>query len=180
MSNCTCSRSHHPIICDPECQKESKFLDYCQVPGSWASRTSKTLLLTLKQIGGSEWINIWTADLILIVVIVWLCFFNTKPPANTLSCDVTMHAVHFWGQGRSYLSNQRVSYLWLKERGREMGIWTLALGWNMDMQGINRLFQSVFQTTMEYRTIWQPDTNLPLEYQTSPVLRWLLKSLTLG
>ena len=47
-----------------------------------------------------------------------------------------MHAVHFWGQGRSYLADQRVSYLWLKERGRERGIWALALGWNMDTQGI--------------------------------------------
>ena len=26
-----------------------------------------------------------------------------SPPATTLSSDVTMHAVHFWGQERSYL-----------------------------------------------------------------------------
>ena len=30
-----------------------------------------------------------------------------------------MHAVHFWGQGTSYLSQQRVPYLRLKKRGRE-------------------------------------------------------------
>ena len=47
-----------------------------------------------------------------------------------------MHAVQFWGQERSYLPNQRVSYLWLKERGREGGIWASALRWNMDTQGI--------------------------------------------
>ena len=32
----------------------------------------------------------------------------------------------------------------------------------------------VFRTLLEYRTIWQPDTNLPFNYQTSPALRWLL------
>ena len=34
---------------------------------------------------------------------------------------------------------------------------------------MNRLLQSGFQIT-----IWQPDTNLPFEYQISLVLRWLL------
>ena len=63
-------------------------------------------------------------------------FLILGPPANTLSYDVTLHAVHFWRQGRSYLPDQRVSYLWLKERGRERGIWASALGWNMDAQGI--------------------------------------------
>ena len=49
-----------------------------------------------------------------------------------------MHAVHFWGQERSYLPDQIVSNLWLKEKWRERGIWASALGWNMDMQGIFR------------------------------------------
>ena len=31
------------------------------------------------------------------------------------SLHVTMHAVHFWGQERSYLSDQKVPYLWLKK-----------------------------------------------------------------
>ena len=31
-----------------------------------------------------------------------------------------------------------------------------------------------------YWTIWQPDTNLPFEYQTSPVFRWLLYSNNFG
>ena len=37
---------------------------------------------------------------------------------------------------RSYLANQRVPYLWRKERGREKEIWASAPGWNMDTQGI--------------------------------------------
>ena len=41
---------------------------------------------------------------------------------------------------------------------------------------INRPFQSSFHPQFEYPTIWQPDTNLPLEYQTSPVIRWLMYS----
>ena len=36
-------------------------------------------------------------------------------------------------------------------------------------------FNPVFRPSFEYRTIWQPDTNLPFEYQTSPVFRWLLQ-----
>ena len=48
-----------------------------------------------------------------------------------------MHEVQFWGQeSSSYLSDQRVSCLWLKKREREGGISTSALGWNMDAQGI--------------------------------------------
>ena len=47
-----------------------------------------------------------------------------------------MHEVHFWGQERSYLSDQRVPYLWLKERGRERGNRASALGRNMDTQGL--------------------------------------------
>ena len=39
-----------------------------------------------------------------------------SPPANTLSSDVTMHAVHFWGQERSYLSGQSVLPVTEKER----------------------------------------------------------------
>ena len=35
-------------------------------------------------------------------------------------------------------------------------------------------FSPVFRPPFEYRTIWQPDTNLPIEYQTSPVFKWLL------
>ena len=35
-------------------------------------------------------------------------------------------------------------------------------------------YSPVFRPPFEYRTIWQPNTNLPFEYQTSPVLRWLL------
>ena len=36
------------------------------------------------------------------------------------------------------------------------------------------LFRPVFRPLFEYRTISQPDTNLPFEYQTSPIFRWLL------
>ena len=36
---------------------------------------------------------------------------------------------------------------------------------------INRLFSPVFRPPFKYRTIWQPDTNLPFEYKTSPVFR---------
>ena len=50
-------------------------------------------------------------------------FLILSPPANTLSCDVIMHAVHFGGQESSYLPYQRLSYLWLKKRGREREIW---------------------------------------------------------
>ena len=49
-------------------------------------------------------------------------FLILSPPAKALSCDVIMHAFQIWGQGRSYLPDQRVSYLWLKKRGKERGI----------------------------------------------------------
>ena len=39
-------------------------------------------------------------------------------------------------------------------------------------------FSSVFRPPFEYRTVWQPDTNLPFEYQTSAVFRWLLYDIT--
>ena len=43
---------------------------------------------------------------------------------------------------------------------------------------MNRLYFSlVFKPPFVYRTIWQPDTNLPFENQTSPVFRWLLYPL---
>ena len=35
-------------------------------------------------------------------------------------------------------------------------------------------FSPVFRPPIEYRTIWHLDTNLPFEYQTSPIFRWLL------
>ena len=35
-------------------------------------------------------------------------------------------------------------------------------------------FSLVFRPPFEFRTIWQPNTNLPFECQTSPVFRWLL------
>ena len=41
---------------------------------------------------------------------------------------------------------------------------------------INRLFQSGFQPSFKYQTIWQPNTNQPFENQISPVFRWLLYS----
>ena len=52
---------------------------------------------------------------------------------KALSCDVVMLAVHFWGQERSYLPDQRVSYLWLKEKGR--GNMSISPRINMDTQG---------------------------------------------
>ena len=42
---------------------------------------------------------------------------------------------------------------------------------------LDRLFSgwfSLFRPPFEYWTIWQPDTNLPFDYPTSPVFRWLL------
>ena len=39
-----------------------------------------------------------------------------SPHVNTLSRDVTMRAVHFWGQERGYLVDQRVSPVTKKER----------------------------------------------------------------
>ena len=35
----------------------------------------------------------------------------------------------------------------------------------------------VFRPPFEYQTIWQPNTNLPFEYQTRLVFRWLLYKL---
>ena len=35
-------------------------------------------------------------------------------------------------------------------------------------------FSLVFRPPFEYLTIWQSDTKLQFEYQTSPVFRWLL------
>ena len=35
-------------------------------------------------------------------------------------------------------------------------------------------FSPVFRPPFKYQTIWQQDTNIPLEYQTSTVFRWLL------
>ena len=32
----------------------------------------------------------------------------------------------------------------------------------------------VFRPPFEYQTIWKLDTNLPYEYQTSPVFKWLI------
>ena len=49
-------------------------------------------------------------------------------------CDITMHAVHFWGQGKGLLVGQRVSYLWLKKKVSKRGKGASALGWKMDMQ----------------------------------------------
>ena len=40
-------------------------------------------------------------------------------------------------------------------------------------------FSPVFRSPFEYRTIWQLDTTLPFEYQTSPVFRWLLYRINL-
>ena len=37
-------------------------------------------------------------------------------------------------------------------------------------------FSLVFIPPFKFRTIWQLDTNLPFEYQTCPVLKWLLYS----
>ena len=42
-------------------------------------------------------------------------FLLLSPSAKWLQLDVTMHAVHFWGQGRG-LPAGRESYLWLKKR----------------------------------------------------------------
>ena len=40
---------------------------------------------------------------------------------------------------------------------------------------MNRLFSVWFSgPSLEYWTIRQPDTNLPFDYQTSPVFKWLL------
>ena len=39
--------------------------------------------------------------------------------------------------------------------------------------GFGLLYQLVLRPPFEYRTIWQPDTNQPFKYQTSPVFRWL-------
>ena len=52
------------------------------------------------------------------------------------------------------------------------------LGWPFQYRTFwttNRLFQSspIFKPPFEYWTIWQPDTNLPIQFQTSPVFRWL-------
>ena len=63
-----------------------------------------------------------------------LLFLLLSPPTKWHCCDVTMHAVQFWGQGSSYLSDQRVPYLWLKKKRRERGKTASALRWNMDMQ----------------------------------------------
>ena len=50
-----------------------------------------------------------------------LLFLLLSPPTKLHCRDVTMCAVHFWGQGRSYLSHQRVPFLWPKKKGRERG-----------------------------------------------------------
>ena len=42
---------------------------------------------------------------------------------------------------------------------------------------IKGFFSLVFTPPFKYLTIWQPDTNLPFEYQTSPVFRWLWHTL---
>ena len=51
---------------------------------------------------------------------------------------MTSRCMQFIFGDKSYLADQRVSYLWLKKRGRERGIWASAIGWNMDTQGIFR------------------------------------------
>ena len=44
-----------------------------------------------------------------------------------------------------------------------------------DILGHNQAFFSlVSRPPFEYRTIWQPNTNLRFKYQSSPVFRWLL------
>ena len=48
-------------------------------------------------------------------------FLIPSPPANTLSYDVMMHAVHFWGQGKSNLSDQRVSLPVTEREGKVEG-----------------------------------------------------------
>ena len=47
-----------------------------------------------------------------------LLFYYLAPPAKRHLRDVTMHAVHFWGQGSSYLFDQRVPCLGVKKKGR--------------------------------------------------------------
>ena len=42
-----------------------------------------------------------------------------SPPAKTLSCDVIMHAIHFWGQGRSYhLIRECPTFDWKRGEGK--------------------------------------------------------------
>ena len=65
--------------------------------------------------------------------VVYLCFFITQPPTKWHYCDVIMHALHFWGQGRGLLVGW-VSYLWLKKKGGEKGKVASTLRWNMDKQ----------------------------------------------
>ena len=108
-----------------------------------------------------------------------------SPPANTLSYDVTMYAVHFWGQGRSNLPDQRVPYLWLKDRGREKGIWALAIGWNMDLQGIFRFAR--IQTEGAAYSTFQFCSSVPIRHTnlylsvcfTTPIFKRLSVSLLL-
>ena len=102
-------------------------------------------------------------------------FLILSLPANTLSSDITMHAVQFWRQESSYLSDQRVSYLWLKERGRERGILVSALGWNMDAQGIIPLALrqtdgAAYSTFHFYLFLPVRPTNLYLFFCITPVI----------
>ena len=59
-------------------------------------------------IGPGENVLILVPFLILVSSMT-LAFLILSPPDNILSRDVTMHAIHFWGQGRSCLSDQRVT-----------------------------------------------------------------------
>ena len=73
-----------------------------------------------------------------------------------------MRAVHFWGQESKYLPNQRVSFLWLVERGSEREKTASALGWNIDTQTITQV--ELIQTEGAALSIFHlcPSVSVPL------------------
>ena len=81
----------------------------------------------------------------------------------------------------SYLNtgHPNTGFIWIPDT---LGVWhsngkVMWLGWLFEYQTfwtIRGFLSPYFSPPFKYQTIWQPDTNLPFEYQTSPVNRWLL------
>ena len=100
-------------------------LDLC---AQWLDRlNNKKMIETIAIIKGVAWsfknrtILNWTFKKsgFWMVGVVRLYFFILSPPAKALSCDIIMHTVQFWGQGRSYLPIRECpAYDWKRGKGR--------------------------------------------------------------
>ena len=103
---------------------------------------------------------------------VWVnndsAFLILSPPAKRHHHDVTMHAVHFGGQGRSYLSDQRVPPTcdWKRGEGRkETEHWPLDEIWTCKPYFILPICKRRVQCTEKQSHITQYLSNKNVEHK---------------